>query len=58
MDGNRTEENCRYRLVCMLVGRYLGFDACETKREECGFGDGEGGRGKGREGTVEVEMKN
>jgi hypothetical protein len=49
MDGNRTKENCRYRLVCMLVGRSLGIDACETKREDCGFGEGRG-RGGGGEG--------
>jgi hypothetical protein len=40
MDGNRTKENCRYRLVCMLVGRSLSFEACETKRAEGSFGDG------------------
>jgi hypothetical protein len=48
MDGNRTKENCRYRLVCMLVGRSLGFDACETKRVECSFGEAGGGGKRAR----------
>jgi len=53
MDGNRTKENCRYRLVCMLVGRSLGFDAKRRERNVVlEMGD------EGREGAVEIEMKN
>ena len=53
MDGNRTKENCRYRLVCMPVGRSLGFDAKRRERNVVlEMGD------EGREGAVEIEMKN